>query len=217
VLEWLSLWGGMAVKVSPAIDLHRLGPYPCEVEFISLHGELKEACLWFGEFKQGSRLATLLPAGLSLIPDKTVVLLVQAPGAFLYEPDPAILRAGLVGELGNLLQAWQIDQTLRLLSCDQGRATPYALFTRVEAVLPATLKPLRAALRQRAIGQLTLKMRGSAVEASDFARRLKLKGDRPATLLMTRVLGRSQALLIELLAPTGQAPPQLSGQAIWGS
>jgi hypothetical protein len=76
---------------------------------------------------------------------------------------------------------------------------------------------LRAALRQRAIGQLTLKKRGSAVEASDFARRLKLKGDRPATLLMTRVLGRPQALLIELLAPTGQAPPQPSGQVIWGS
>jgi hypothetical protein len=118
VLEWLSLWGGMAVKVSPAIDLHSLGPYPCEVEFISLHGELKEASLWFGEFKQGSRRATLLPAGLSLIPDQTVVLPVQAPGAFLYEPDPAILRAGLVGELGNLLQAWQIGQTLGLLSCE---------------------------------------------------------------------------------------------------
>jgi hypothetical protein len=201
VLGWLSSWPNIAVKVSPAIDLSHINAYPCEIEFISLHGELKEACLWFGEYQQGNRRATLLPGGDTLVSGMACSLPARAPGGFLYEPDPAVLRAGLVADLGIQLQAWQIDRTLGLLSSNHGQATPFARLYCVEAVLPATLKLLRTALRQRSVGHLALKKRGSAVEVDDFARRLKLKGDRHATLLMTRLLGRPQALLVEPLEP----------------
>jgi hypothetical protein len=66
VLEWLPRLAGLAVKVSPAVRLDEVRQLPCEIEFVSLAGELKEATLWFGTLRQGTRRATVLPAEASL-------------------------------------------------------------------------------------------------------------------------------------------------------
>ena len=54
VKSWLPNYPALAVKISPGVHLDELGTYDAEVEFISLHGELKEAVLWFGPLKTAS-------------------------------------------------------------------------------------------------------------------------------------------------------------------
>ena len=62
----------------------------------------------------------------------------------------------------------------------------------VEEVLPFHLKALRALLRDRGVGTLTIKKRGSAVDPVQLRRQLRLTGDGEATIALTRVGGRPQ-------------------------
>lgn len=201
-LSWLPALEGLAVKVSPAVDIEELRGQPCEVEFISCEGELKEACLWFGGLKQGERRATVLPGphSLSLTVDASPPP--TPPREYLFEPDPCVLRAGLVGELGIRLGAAQIDATIAYLTSDRRIETPFARAYRVVDVLPSNLRILREVLRARGVGRVTLKKRGSAIDVTAYVRRLRLRGPNEATLILTRAAGRKVALLVE---PVGQA------------
>ena len=78
--------------------------------------------------------------------------------------------------------------------------TPFARGYRVLEVLPYREKHLRAALRERGIGRLTVKKRGVDVVPEQLRRRLALRGDAEATIVLTRVAGEGTALLVEPLA-----------------
>jgi len=197
---WLPELAALAVKVSPGIDLRQLSGVDCELEFISSLGELKEACLWFGSLRHVQRRATILPGPHSLVSSGNLGTGILPPQGYLYEPDPAILRAGLVGELANRLGASQIDATISYLTSDRAITTPFARVYRVIEVMTSNLRLLRAALRARGVGRLTLKKRGSAIDVASYAQRLRLHGDHEATLILTRAGGRKVALLVEPVA-----------------
>jgi hypothetical protein len=69
----------------------------------------------------------------------------------------------------------------------------------VVAQLPFREKQLRAALRARNVGALTIKKRGVDIAPEQLRRRLALTGDEPATIVLTRVAGEGTALLVEPL------------------
>ena len=62
--------------------------------------------------------------------------------------------------------------------------------------LPYREKPLRAALRERGIGRLTIKKRGVDVVPDELRKRLALTGDDEATIVLTRVAGQGTCLLV---------------------
>jgi SAM-dependent methyltransferase len=196
VREWLPRFPALGVKLSPGVDLAELADYPAEVEFISLRGELKEAVLWFGPLRRGTRRATLLPGPHSLTPDDHLPPLPLAePGAYLWEPDAAVLRAGLVKELGHQLGAAQLDADIAYLSGDQLQETPFAQAYPITAWFPFQLKRLRAALRERSIGQVVVKKRGSPLQPEALMRELRLSGPNQATVFLTHLRGRPIVLL----------------------
>jgi hypothetical protein len=63
--------------------------------------------------------------------------------------------------------------------------------------LPYREKQLRAALRDRHVGALTIKKRGVDVAPEQLRQRLALRGDEAATIVLTRVAGQGTALLVE--------------------
>jgi hypothetical protein len=197
IVSWLPMLDALAVKVSPAVDLHELRGLACEVEFVSLDGELKEATLWFGEMRRGVRRATVLPAGESLEGDSEPALPVGPIDAYLLEPDPSVLRARLVLTLGALLEAHPIAPDISFLSADGPRATPFARVYRVIEAEPFRLKTLQAMLDARGIGRLTVKRRGSAVEPPEILRKLRLRGEAEGLVVLTRHAGRQTMILAE--------------------
>ena len=197
VLAWLPDLHGLAVKVSPAVDRKDIAQYDCEVEFVSLHGELKEATLWFAGFRSTGSRATLLPGPHTLLRGDENPVRICSPGAYLYEPDPAVLRAGLVRTLAHQLQAAQIDETIAYLTSDQLVDTPFARRFRVSEVLPFGLKRLRHRLRAMGVGRVTIKKRGSPVDVKDFARRLKLEGGDEAIVILTRAQSKPIMIIVE--------------------
>jgi hypothetical protein len=120
-------------------------------------------------------------------------------GGFVYEPDPAVIRAHLVAAVVADVQGWLLDPHIAYVSSDQDVHTGFARRFRVVDVLPYKEKPLRAALRTRNVGALTIKKRGVAVTPEDLRRRLGLRGDEQATLILTRTPRSAAALLVEPL------------------
>jgi SAM-dependent methyltransferase len=187
---WLERFPALGVKISPGVKLEEVEEYPAEVEFISLQGELKEAVLWFGPFKTTRRRATVLPGPYSMEETISEPLPVEAPKAYLYEPDSSILRAGLVAALGARLGAAQLDPDIAYLTADHQVSTPFARAWAVRDWFPFTLKRLRTYLRERGIGRVTIKKRGSPLEPERLQRDLRLEGEEQAVIFLTHLRGR---------------------------
>ena len=195
VKNWLADFPALGVKISPGVKLNELANYDAEIEFISLRGSLKEAVLWFGPLKRNSRRAAVLPGPHVLETDLppgelvTLKLPLNEPLAHLYEPDPAVLRAGLVYQLGEQLDAYQLDPDIAYLTTSELKSTPFTRSWRVEDWFPFGLKRLRAYLRQRSVGRVTVKKRGSPLQPEALIHDLRLKGDQEQVVFLTHLSG----------------------------
>jgi SAM-dependent methyltransferase len=184
-----------ALKVAPGIP-HEAVPAEAEAEWISDGGDVKEAVLWFGT-APGAVRATLLPGPRSLLgrglPDPEV----RSVGRYLYEPDGAVIRAHLVAEAAEELDGGLIDPTIAYVTADALRETPYATAYEITDRLPFNVKKLKALLREREVGILTVKKRGSAVEPEELRRKAlpKPQGPHSVTVFLTRVAGAPTMLL----------------------
>ncbi|WP_016909741.1 THUMP-like domain-containing protein [Streptomyces xiaopingdaonensis] len=183
-----------ALKIAPGVP-HEAVPADAEAEWVSYRGDVKEAVLWFGAGQAGSKRATLLPAGDALTGGAAPAPPVGAVGAYLYEPDGAVVRAHLVAEAAELLGGRLIDPTIAYVTADHRGTSPFATGYEIGDVLPFNLKRLRALLRERDVGNVTVKKRGSAVEPEELRRKLKLRGSASATVFLTRVDGAPSMLV----------------------
>jgi hypothetical protein len=118
-------------------------------------------------------------------------------GDHLYEPDGAVIRAGLIGRLAERLGAHTLDPTIAYLSADTRIRTPFAQGYQVRDVMPFSLKRLGSYLREHHLGVLEIKKRGTAVEPDELRRKLRPRrfGDESATLVLTRIDGE-QAVVV---------------------
>lgn len=184
-----------ALKIAPGIP-HEAIPAEAEAEWISDGGDVKEAVLWFGT-APGAVRATLLPGPRTLLgrglPDPQV----RPVGRYLYEPDGAVIRAHLVAEVAEGLDGGLIDATIAYITADELRPTPYATAYEITDQLPFNVKKLKALLRERGVGILTVKKRGSAVEPEELRKKAlpKSQGANSATVFLTRVAGAPTMLI----------------------
>ncbi|MFD0341270.1 methyltransferase domain-containing protein [Streptomyces sp. NPDC127117] len=195
-----------ALKIAPGIP-HEAIPAQAEAEWISDGGDVKEAVLWFGEgFAAGSFRATVLPAGAGLWSAAPLPAPPVGPvGRYLYEPDGAVIRAHLVADLVARCDGRLIDETIAYITSDEPYESPYTSGYEITDRLPFNMKKLKALLRERKVGVLTVKKRGSAVEPEELRRRMKLQGPASATVFLTRVAGAPTMLIGHPL--TGPARP----------
>ncbi|MEV5173476.1 class I SAM-dependent methyltransferase [Streptomyces flaveolus] len=183
-----------ALKIAPGIP-HEVVPAAAEAEWVSDGGDVKEAVLWFGTGTPGAVRATLLPGPRTLLgrglPDPGV----RPVGRYLYEPDGAVIRAHLVAEVAEEVGGGLLDPTIAYVTADEPRPTPYATAYEITDRLPFNVKKLKALLREREVGTLTVKKRGSAVEPEELRRKVKPQGPNAATVFLTRVAGAPTMLI----------------------
>lgn len=192
----------IAVKLSPGLALAQVERYGGQVEFISVDGDLKEAVLWVGfdpTTAQELRATLLTESGVyHWEPSETPAeSRLGEPRGWLIEPDAALLRAGLVADAALAWDAYQLDETIAYLTADTLPDTPWMRGWRVRDWLPFNLKKLRTYLRERNIGTVTVKKRGSAITPEELIAGLKLKGDGSCTLVLTRLRGAPVVLICE--------------------
>ncbi|MGW5197796.1 class I SAM-dependent methyltransferase [Streptomyces spiralis] len=184
-----------ALKIAPGVP-HEAVPPQAEAEWISDGGDVKEAVLWFGT-EPGLVRATLLPGPHSLRGRGLANPPVRPLGRYLYEPDGAVIRAHLVAEVAADLDGGLLDETIAYVTADELRPTPYATAYEITDHLPFNVKRLKALLREREVGALTVKKRGSAVEPEELRRKVlpRPHGRNAATVFLTRVAGAPAMLL----------------------
>jgi SAM-dependent methyltransferase len=184
----------VAIKAAPGLP-HELVPAGWEIEFVADGRDLKESVLWSPALAGAARRATILPAGDTLLPDPGGEIPIAEPGAYLFDPNPAVTRAGLVEDLARQLDAWKIDPQIAFLSTDTDRRTPFARTLRVEESAPWNEKQFARRLRELDIGSADLRRRGLAGDVDAIRRRLKLNGSRRATVVLTRMNDRPWGLI----------------------
>lgn len=205
------------LKVAPGID-HALLPPDAEAEWVSVDGDLVEATIWFGPLARVPRRATLLSERRAARSQEAVLSQEKEEGVgeaasaqltgsgretaplggvrrYLYDPDPAVVRAHLVAEFAATVDGTLADASIAYVYADAAVATPYARCLEVIDTLPYSVKRLRALLRERGIGRLEILKRGLPVQPDQLRRDLRLDGPESASLVLTRVAGAPTALL----------------------
>ena len=175
-----------ALKIAPGIP-HDLVPEDAEAEWVSDHGDVKEAVLWFGTRTAHRHRATLLPHGDTLtggdLPDPPA----GPVGRYLYEPDGAVIRAHLVAEVAREVDGRLIDPMIAYVTSDRLVATAHAHAYELTDVLPFNVKRLRALLRERGAGTVVIKKRGLATTPEELRKKLRPEGPNTVTVIISRV------------------------------
>jgi SAM-dependent methyltransferase len=240
VERWRANTPAVGVKVAPGVRDDELAALAvAEAEFVSLDGELKEAVLWYGALAEHGRRASVLTSAKCKVQSETTLHLalctpdtmlhphgeqlpqidLSEPKEFLYEPDPAVIRAHLVALVARELEASQLDAEIAYLTADHARTTPFARCWRVLEWHPFGLKQLRARMRALDAGAVTVKKRGSPLDTDALARTLSGAGSRPLVVVLTQLRGKPIAIICEgplsskRLAAAGRLEDEISSEA----
>ncbi len=187
---------GGAIKLSPAANF--LGKFPeAEIELISLHGECKEAAVWFGELAAtGQWRATVLPANETLAGHPLEALCEFGPLArFLYDPDPSVVRSGLVNLLAEQASLIRLDDAEEYLTADKWCESPFVRGFEVLAEMPNNDRTIRRYFRDHPAGEVEIKCRHVPIQAEAVRRKLPLEGTGKAALVFARIAGKTRAIV----------------------
>jgi len=192
---------GGAIKLSPASNFGGkfLG---CEVELISLHGECKEATIWYGSLRSESDFTvTILPTGFTVTGDPWLARAPITPlGSYIYDPDPALVRAGLIDVYCEQAGLSRLDDAEEYLTSDEPVSSPAVACFEVLADLPNNDKAVRKYLRGQSFGQMEIKCRHVPVNADQYRKKLPLNGTDPGVLIIARVQGKTRTILAKRIA-----------------
>jgi hypothetical protein len=122
--------------------------------------------------------------------------------AWLAEPDPAVIRAGLVGRLAAEQDLAPLGPGLAYLGGERRPSSPLLRAWRVLGTSALDRKRVRGLLREHDVGPLTVKKRGHPDSAQVLATRVAGPGSRPGLLAVARLARGHLALLLEAPSPT---------------
>lgn len=187
------------VKLAPGIDRDLL-PADAEHQWVTDGLETVEAVVWTGRLARPQVARSALVLGDGAAEELTGSPSHPEPGElaeWLYEPAGAVIRAELIGTLAERLGAHAVSEGIAYLTGAQHVETPLAQAFRVRETLPLDERRIAQRLRELGIGELEIKKRGADVDPAALRKRLKLRGDERATLILTRIAGRHRAVLAD--------------------
>lgn len=197
---------GGAIKLSPASNFG--GKFPdAEIELISLSGECKEATVWFGELAgEAPFRATILPEGASLAGHPlSVMTRVEPPGHYIFDPDPAVVRSGLVDVMADQLDLWRLDDAEEYLTGSEPTLSPFVQTFEIEQIVSGNERELKAAIRERGYRELEIKCRHVRVDANQLRKKLPLGNGPAGVLFVARIAGKTSHVLARRLSYRSQS------------
>ncbi len=209
---------GACIKLAPAFDSDLLSASELGLRFwrpswVSAGGELRECSLWSGEWapgaRDGEREAVLLgahgvgeSAGVraSLIGVPVAVEALEPEAAanvrWLAEPDPAIIRSGLLGNVALRAAARPLAEQIAYLGSMEPIDDPLLRAWPVVASCPLDPKRVRRMLTEHDVGTIEVRKRGHPDPAEVLAKRLAGSGARHGLLAVARLERGHQAYLL---------------------
>jgi hypothetical protein len=201
---WLVMNGSGCIKLAPAAVAPPDWSYG-ELEWITRDGECRQQVAWFGlvaGFKRRRGATIVAREGVvdMFVSDPGVPLTpAEEPLEYLYDPDPSILAGDLLGALATEMQLQSLGVGGAYLTGAQVRFSNFATPFRVRDCLPLRTTVIAKYCSEHAIGRVEIKKRGVATEPDWLRRRLRLRGDNTATLILARIGKREVAIVAERL------------------
>ena len=191
------------IKLAPGMD-RDLIPEWVEAQWVSHQGTVVEMLLWSGVVKREGVTRSALV--ISRSGSAEMVASADSPDAdvgdlhgYLYEPDGAIIRARLIGDLARSFDATMIDASIAYVSSAMAHQSPLMQGFQVIEQVPYSLKNVKALIAGANLSSLEIKKRGIDVDPARLRKTLPLSGSGTATLILTRVKGHKTALLAKRL------------------
>lgn len=209
-LRWAQTISAVGVKVAPGIAYDRIPP-TWHAQWVSVGGDLVEASLW------SPALAPEGPGRSCLLLDESgaahdissrdgqeanapaEVVDVVPLGNTIAEPDPAVIRSGMLAQLARRVGAGIVSPSIAYLTGDDLPASPFYDRFEVLEVTNLRAKAISAALRTLDVGSVEIKKRGADIDPEALRKSLKLSGVGQATVIATRVDGRHRAIVCRRL------------------
>ena len=143
-------------------------------------GDVTEVALWFNAVRRpGVRRAALLlgPQGAAELTsaedfDGGPAAPVGPVEGYLYEPDGAVIRAGLVADVALQLGGHLLDEHIAYICAPELLDTPFARAYKVLEVMPYNVKALKSWVKDNGIGVLDIKKRGTSVTPEELRKQL---------------------------------------------
>ena len=197
------------VKLSPSMP-HGAVPAGAEAQWTSWHGEVLECAVWWGPLVMttGRTAAVCTESSTSVVTQADAAPGIDHPGLasvhdlgeWLYEPDRAVIRAGLTGALVARVDGAELATGVGYVTAAGPHDLPWSRRYRIVEAMPLSTKRLARWLRDRGHDRVTIKKRGVTLDADVLRRQLKMtgrgKGGSEATLVLTRVGGGQVALVV---------------------
>ncbi len=188
--ELLKLCPNLCVKISPGTEIQRI-KHDCDIEVISNRGSTKEVVLWFGGLKQEkdtrSIMATKLPEKITMTRDASLRTVVTPLDEYIYEPDPAFIKAWLVDTLADEFDLTRIHPTIAYLTGGRIQKTPLLKQYKVLAIVENKPEIINRELNSLRIGRVDFKARGVNVDMKGIHRKIRGKGRRKGLVVFTRI------------------------------
>ena len=203
----------VGVKMGPGMP-HESVPAGCEAQWVSVGGDVTEVTLWFNSVSRpGIRRAALLlgPNGAAEITSAEdfgggPAAPVGPAEGYLYEPDGAVIRAGLVADVALELGGHLLDEHIAYICAPELVDTPFARAYKVLEVMPYNVKALKSWVKENGITVLDIKKRGTSVTPEELRKQLfagskanskRKAGTKTATLVLTRIGEDRVAISVE--------------------
>lgn len=190
--DLFSITNNIAVKISPAFDYKEVALLPGdpEIEIISENNNCKVAMLWFGDLKKNRRSAVgfrkekqFIFTGEGL---ENYDLVTERPKKYIYEPDKALSKAGLVSDLAEKYSLNRVSHSSSFLTSninisDLKEESDRDFFSaaisvyRTVKVFDLSFKELKKELKKMAINKVEIKTRDHFLKADEIYKKLGLQ------------------------------------------
>jgi hypothetical protein len=120
---------------------------------------------------------------------------IAVPGAYLYEPDPAVIRAHLIPQIAAMLSAAWIESGTAYLTADRRIETPFASAFQILDCLPYDRKAVQRRLRALSAHINAVKKRGVPLDPIEVRKGLEPCGSLAVDLILMRRAGRVISIL----------------------
>lgn len=188
----------VGVKLGPGLP-HEAIPDNAESVWISDHGSVIEACLWFGKLKRQDIVRAALVIDKDGAHELTSPVATKEDSAakvgeleaHIYEPDGAVIRSHLISTLLESTGGHLLDEHIAYFTHAEQISTPFARGYKVLAVHDYNVKKLRSWVKANGIGTLDIKKRGVDATPEEL-RKILLAGvpksaKNRATLMLARI------------------------------
>lgn len=192
------------IKLGPGTD-RELIPDDAEAQWVAVGDDVVEMGLWFGRAKREdiARSALILTSA----GHHELVAAADAPDApvgelarFVYEPNGAVIRAHLIGDVARRLGGHMIDASIAYITAETASPTPFARGYEVLETTAVDPKAISRALATHDMGWVEIKKRGIDIDPAEFRKKLTLKGSSDGVVILTRAGTRRVALIVRRLA-----------------